>query len=221
MRALVVMTSCGALPVPSGPTVVELFTAQGCPSCPAADRSLAGLVGRPDLIALSLPVTYWDTQGWRDPLAQDAFTHRQRRYASVGRRDAATPQFVIDGRFATNDADASALARAIRAASRSGGPTISARGNRLTVGADERTARRSTIWLFDFDPRPVTTSIWAGQRRWTTAVQYNVVRRLTAVGTWTGRPMRLTLPMLPIKWRRAAIVQSDDGSAIVAAAVLP
>lgn len=220
MRVGVVL-SClllGAAPVPPPVNVVELFTAQGCPACPAADAALRRLAARPDLVAISLPVTYWDARGWRDPLAQPAFTARQRRYAEIGRREAATPQFVINGRFATSTAVPEALDRAVDAASASWGPAVTVRNDQLAVAADARTARAATVWVADYDPRPIRTPIRAGANGGRTAVQVNVVRRLRAIGAWNGLAARYPLPSLAVGLRRAAWVQSVDGGAVIAAA---
>src|SRR5690242_17489533 len=80
------------------PVVVELFTSQGCSSCPPADAILGQLAGRKDVIALSLPITYWDMLGWKDTLATDADTKRQKAYAQVMWRGGVyTPQIIVDG----------------------------------------------------------------------------------------------------------------------------
>ena len=206
-----------AAPLPQG-TVVELFTAQGCPACPAADAAQAAVAARRGVIALTLPVTYWDARGWRDPLAQEAFTQRQHRYAAIGRREAATPQFVVDGRYATNAA--ATLDAAIRTGARVGGPAIARRGGRLLIGADARTARAATVWVADYHPRPIRTAIRAGATRGRTAVQVNVVARLRAIGRWHGAATGYRLPPPLPGMARAAFVQGDEGGAIVAAAVL-
>ncbi|WP_375287263.1 DUF1223 domain-containing protein [Sphingomonas sp.] len=215
---LVVVVWCQAARAADRQTVVELFTAQGCPACPAADAALIALASRSDVLALSYSVTYWNGRGWSDPLSRDEFTQRQRRYATIGRREAGTPQFVIDGRFATSTANLDALGRAIGMATRSGGPAVRTDGSRLRVGADARTARAAIVWLVDYDPRPIRTPIRAGETRGRTAVQINVVQRLAAVGRWTGTAASYRLPPLAGGLRRVALVQSADGGAIVAAA---
>ena len=81
------------------PIVVELYTSQGCSSCPPADAILGRLTKRPGLIALSLPVTYWDMFGWKDTLASEANTRRQKAYAAaLGRGGVYTPQIIVDGK---------------------------------------------------------------------------------------------------------------------------
>src|SRR5687767_5526410 len=91
-----------AVPAASGPSedrvLVELFTSQGCSDCPAADRLIAELAARRDVIALTLPITYWDMLGWKDTLATEANTQRQKAYAkAMSRQGLTTPQIVIGG----------------------------------------------------------------------------------------------------------------------------
>lgn len=220
MRALLVLVlviaALGSAAAPAhADDVVELFTAQGCPACPAADAALIPIARRPGVIALSLPVTYWNGRGWRDPLAQEAFTARQRRYAAIGRREAATPQFVVNGRYATNDP--AAIDRALGAAGSSGGPAIGARAGWLTVTADPRTARDAVVLVADYDPRPIATPVGAGANAGRVAVQVNVVRGLRTLGRWQGVAARYRLPPLAAGLRRVVLVQSADGGAIVAA----
>jgi hypothetical protein len=90
---------CVARSGPHAPTVVELYTSEGCSSCPPAERWLSGLEGSPDVIALAFHVDYWDSQGWKDRFAQHAFTQRQSAsQQTTGARFAYTPQVVVDGR---------------------------------------------------------------------------------------------------------------------------
>ena len=96
--------------------VVELFTSQGCSSCPPADELLAKLARDPDVIALSLPVDYWDRLGWKDTLARHAFTERQKAYANVrGDGQVYTPQAVVNGREHAVGSERSAIERAAAA----------------------------------------------------------------------------------------------------------
>src|SRR5271154_4341992 len=93
--------------------LIELFTSQGCSSCPAADKLLGELANDPTLIALSDPIDYWDYLGWKDTLASPAHSARQRAYARVrGDRDVYTPQIVINGSAHVLRSDHSAVERA-------------------------------------------------------------------------------------------------------------
>src|ERR1700732_4753488 len=81
-----------------GPSVVELFTSQGCSSCPPADRILGQLARDPKVLAISFPVDYWDYIGWKDTLATPSYTARQKAYASTsGKRQVYTPQVIVNG----------------------------------------------------------------------------------------------------------------------------
>lgn len=210
----------GASAAPPHPVVVELFTAQGCAACPPAQAVVNTLAGRPDVIALSFSVTYWDALGWRDRFAQRAFTERQRRYAIVGHRQLATPRVVVNGRIAITGHDAGEVARVIRNAEPADpGPTIGQTGAILVVGADRRTARPATIWLVAYDPRTLLVPIGAGENRGRTLPHRNVVRGLRAIGRWSGHTVRIVLPAVG-RWRRVVLVQASDGGGIIAAARL-
>src|SRR5918998_4558273 len=99
----------------AGPqAVVELFTSQGCSSCPPADAMLVELAARPDVVALTLPVDYWDYLGWKDTLAQPGFTARQRAYAHLrGDRQVYTPQVVVNGTRPSVGSDKAAVERTV------------------------------------------------------------------------------------------------------------
>jgi len=119
-----VLTSAGVRPVaaPAVPVVVELFTSEGCSSCPPADQLLADLVKRQPVpgalvIALSEHVDYWDNLGWKDPFSSASFTRRQSGYATLaGHGDVYTPQMVINGGEAVVGSDREAVLAAIRRA---------------------------------------------------------------------------------------------------------
>src|SRR5512147_2003593 len=98
LPALLLMLSGPAAAADAGPVVVELFTSQGCNSCPPADALLGELARRPDVLALALHVTYWNDLGWRDGFSQDAFDARQRRYVQqLNLSSSYTPQMVVNG----------------------------------------------------------------------------------------------------------------------------
>ena len=170
------------------PVVVELYTSQGCSSCPPADALLGQLSTRKDVLAVSLPVTYWDMLGWRDTLASDANTRRQKAYAKeLGRGGVYTPQMIVDG---ANDVVGSRT-QAVKSA-------IAARANdmqavpveleanhqqvHIAVGpAADHGAHDATIWLFGILPQ-ATVSIGDGENSGRTITYHNVVREIRAVG---------------------------------------
>ncbi len=181
-------------------TLVELFTSQGCSSCPPADRFAAELDKRDDVIALTLHVNYWDYIGWRDPFASDATTDRQRAYGRrLARGMVYTPQMVIDGVLDAVGSDRYAVNRAIAEARRTerlrldidvrsdgnGGLAVS-----LPGGHFDGTA---TVWLARFDAEQ-KTSVTRGENTGRTLRTINVVRDLRRIGSWTGAPVDFHLP---------------------------
>src|SRR5919107_2863469 len=135
LAAVVVVAASAAV---AGPlAVVELFTSQACSSCPPADAALRDLARRTDVIALSLPVDYWDYLGWRDTLAKPAFTARQRAYAAArGDRQVFTPQVVVNGKSACIGSDAAALEHLIQAGRPGPGIGIAVSENGGTVAVE-------------------------------------------------------------------------------------
>jgi hypothetical protein len=114
MVAMLVAVLPGTGRAQPAPVVVELFTSQGCSSCPPADALLAELATQPGVIALALHVDYWDYLGWKDSFASPAFSARQKAYAkSFGRRSIFTPQMVVQGRRALVGHDAPSVLGAI------------------------------------------------------------------------------------------------------------
>jgi hypothetical protein len=199
------------------PVVLELFQSQGCSSCPPALAVLNEVADRPDVLALNFAVTYWDQLGWKDNFAQPAFTARQWDYARAGARgNVQTPQLVVDGRAAIlgsrkNEVDAAiASHRAVP-----GAPTITTSGNDVVIGHGSA-SRSAKVWLVEYDPRNIAVPIRAGENGGRTLGHRNVVRRLTALGTWTGQSKSYALPSGPNALARAILVQAGNGGAIVA-----
>src|SRR5215831_18500141 len=109
---VVACTSAATLSVGHAQTraVIELFTSQGCSSCPAADRLMAEFANDPSLISISVPIDYWDYLGWKDTLADPLHTARQRAYSKVrGDREVYTPQVVVNGSFQALGSDKFAI----------------------------------------------------------------------------------------------------------------
>ena len=207
---------------PAHPTVVELYQSQGCSSCPPAIANINLLAARPDVLALTFAVTYWDQLGWKDTFARPAFTQRQWDFArAAGRGNVATPQTVINGRTVTNGGDRAQLIAAIRAADRGdSGPSITATSRTVRV-AGAATRRSATIWLVRYDARSIDVPIRAGENGGRTIAHRNVVRSLSLLGQWNGRETVVTVPPGGNPNLRSAIlVQSGTGGPIIAAAKL-
>jgi hypothetical protein len=207
------------------PVVVELFTSQGCNSCPPADRHLGELAKRDDVLPLSFHVTYWDRLGWPDTFGLEASTARQERYAAwLGLDRVYTPQMVIGGRI---DVVGGSRARVLEAIQllQSGaapGPTLTLTGDRLSLGAGEQDD--ATIWLVAFDDHH-DVAIERGENRGRTLRYHHVVRELTRLADWRGRALELALPLARLSAAgrdgAAILVQRSRDGVILAAARVP
>jgi hypothetical protein len=177
--------------------VVELFTSQGCSSCPRADKLLGELASDERLIGLTLAVDYWDYLGWRDTLALHAHTLRQKGYAnSRGDRQVYTPQAVVNGSFETIGSDRYAIDRIVAktaSATNLPVPVVLARnGTTISVEVGAGAGPAASIWVLPvISTSPVT--IERGENRGKTITYHNVVRGWTRVGDWKGSPVRLSL----------------------------
>lgn len=211
------------------PVVVELFTSQGCNSCPPADALLGQLATtRKDVLAISLPITYWDMLGWKDTLASDANTRRQKAYSEALKRGGVyTPQVVVDGwddlvgsrepaidaAIAAREADMDAVPVALSATPQE---------IRVVVGAGHGT-QDATIWLFHILSKS-TVAIGAGENDGQKVTYRNVVRDVRAVGLWKGQPVTLDLPRAemssPPHDAIAVVVQQGGYGRIVGASML-
>lgn len=181
------------------PVVVELFTSQGCSSCPPADALLRRLAGRPDIVALGLHVDYWNRLGWVDPFASAWATARQRAYvAALGLRSPYTPQMVLDGRIDAVGSRPAAVTAALdeaRATAADAVPVSLAAaaggGLTVTVGAGAGPAR---ILLAAYRPL-AETDVAAGENGGHRLANANIVSRLADIGGWTGAPLTLAVPV--------------------------
>ncbi|CAL8976243.1 hypothetical protein RHODGE_RHODGE_01788 [Rhodoplanes serenus] len=205
--------------------VVELFTSQGCSSCPAADRLLGELKKDPTLIAVSLPITYWDYLGWKDTLADPRHTARQTAYSHArGDRAVYTPQVVVNGLAHALGSDRSAIETAL---ARSRGKDtlsvpvrVSVADGRISVSADTgRTLPASSratgeVWLLGVSSS-VAVQVGRGENTGRTLVYSNVVRRWVKLGDWTGATRTWSVAVSDIKSDKidAVAVLLQDGNA--------
>ena len=201
------------------PTVVELFQSQGCSSCPPANANINALAQRPDILALSFAVTYWDGLGWKDSFAQPQFTQRQWDYArGLGNAQVWTPQVIINGHATITGTQAAPLQALIASNDRgSGGPALTI--TPTSVDLDGKTTRPASVWLVRYDPQAVAVAIKAGENAGKTLPHRNIVREFIRLGDWAGGAVHYALP--PAKragLATAVLVQQGSGGPIIAAA---
>ena len=213
---------------PARPVVVELYTSQGCSSCPPADAFLGRLADRAGVLALSLPITYWDMLGWKDTLASKADTDRQKAYAAaMGRGGIYTPQMIVDGLNDLVGSREAAIEKAIaaRQADMQDVPvTLTLARDQLHIavaGSDAKPEGEATIWLFAVEPK-ATVKIGGGENDGRTITYRNVVRAIKAVGMWKGAPVSIDLSRSETGAGRgdgvAVLVQTKGYGRIVGAA---
>lgn len=202
---------------PRHPVVLELFQSQGCSSCPPALAVLDQVADRSDVLALNFAVTYWDQLGWKDNFAQAAFTARQWEYARAGGRgNVQTPQLIVDGRAAILGSRKGEVEAAIaKHRTAAGAPHIVGESNAVTIGKGNASTS-AKVWLVDYDPRNVAVPIRAGENGGRTLNHRNIVRRMTALGTWQGKSITFALHRKPPGMARAVLVQSGVGGTIIA-----
>ncbi len=212
----------------SQPVVVELYTSQGCSSCPPADAMLTELAKRKDVIALSLHVDYWDYLGWKDDLADPAFTQRQKAYArAAGRRTVYTPQMIVAGQDHLVGAKPMQLERLISA--HAGRPAaarlkVARKDGKLTVTAEPTGAAplpaKMLLLVARFDPiRKV--DIRRGENAGRSIAYANVVTSLSPVAKWDGAgPLRLSLDLPKDGLPLAMILQAQGHGPIITAALI-
>lgn len=203
------------------PTVVELFQSQGCSSCPPANANLLTVVDRPDILALSFGVTYWDDLGWKDTFARDQYTQRQWDYArGLGHANVFTPQIVVDGRRDGVGARLADFTALIQGAGRGAdGPALTVQPAAVSIGAAAAPAQAADVWLVRYDPRVEQVSVKRGENTGKTLPHRNVVKQLVRLGGWSGGAMRFALPAsADPALKTAVLVQAPRGGPILAAA---
>jgi hypothetical protein len=210
------------------PVVVELFTSQGCSSCPPAEAFLNDLTTRPDIVALEYHVDYWDYIGWKDPFGRREYTKRQQAYSeSLGGRYVYTPQMVINGAAHEVGSKRDAIERLIQDQQTESSPD--APELRLTRTDDSIVVNLSgpaplrplDVVFIAFDGRH-ETKVTRGENSGQTLVNAHVVRGLERLGQWSGGPAAFTVEL---KGRKgdggcAVIVQASSHGPIAAAAMV-
>lgn len=200
MAASILMCCVAQAQTQSRPVVVELFTSQGCSSCPPADAYIGELVQRKDVIALSFHVDYWDDLGWKDPFSLRVSTARQSVYSAIrGHASVYTPQVVIDGEDDFVGTDRRNIGRAL-AAKRSGVPVeISLQEGDVVVDLGARGQIAPSEVSMVAYLRKATTPIGRGENSGRILEEFNIVRDFRSLGQWKGdtvsfRTRRSSLP---------------------------
>jgi hypothetical protein len=203
--------------------VVELFTSQGCSSCPPADRLMGELAKDPSIITLSMPIDYWDYLGWKDTLADARFSARQKAYSHMrGDRDVYTPQAVVNGSVHVIGSDRAGIEGAIGATDRAGevmsvpvSMTVTGKQINVSVAASQNgpAAMHGEVWICSVS-KEVPISIARGENRGQEITYHNVVRNVLKVGDWNGSQSSWTVPLENISREGvdAAAVYVQDGN---------
>jgi hypothetical protein len=204
--------------------VVELFTSQGCSSCPPADRYLAELAKDSSLVVLSWPVDYWDYIGWKDTFASPAFTARQKAYAAARRDDQVyTPQAVIDGviHAVGNDRDRVQEAIETNGTSLSCALTLADRDGKIGIDISPKanTSGSATLWLLRV-LRTANVAIGRGENKGRSITYTNVVREAVPIGQWSGGPMHFDAPRPKLGEGEGLVALLQTGTATKPGAIL-
>lgn len=210
--------------------VIELFTSQGCSSCPPADRLLGEFANDPSLVSISLPIDYWDYLGWKDTLADPRNTARQRAYSKVrADREVYTPQVVVNGSFHALGSDRAAIERMIAKSRQNTSAlslpvTLTVADGRLTAtfASDGHAAEVSVVGL----AKAITVAIGRGENKGKTVTYYNVARTWKKLEARDGKTWSVPLQEIDGEGvnRAAVIVQggtSERPGLILGAALAP
>ena len=218
------MAAGSAHAAPARPVVLELYTSQGCSSCPPADALLVELARNPQVLALSFHVDYWDNLGWPDAFSRAESTARQQQYSRwMGRNNVFTPQLVVDGTASVNGSDRAAVGRAIAAAQELPQPVVI--GSQLaTPGQAEFhvPARsgddRASLYAVHYQ-KLATTNVARGENAGRSLTSVNNVTAITPLGAWNDAAQ--TYPQAVAEGEGVALLlQRDADGKILSAAAL-
>ena len=220
--AYVAVVACSSAAIPLAPAhadplaVIELFTSQGCSSCPPADKLIGEFNADPSLVSLSLPIDYWDYLGWKDTLADPRHTARQKAYSKLrGDREVYTPQAVVNGSLHALGSDRSAIERMIAQSRQNPATlalpvTLSTADGRLAIAVpDGKDVRNlAEVWICAIT-KAVTVSIKRGENHGKTITYHNVVRRWLRLDSWDGKAHNWVVPI------RDFAADGIDGAAVM------
>jgi hypothetical protein len=207
--------------------VIELFTSQGCSSCPAADKLLGELAQDPSLLTMSLAVDYWDYLGWKDTLALHGHTVRQRAYADArGDRAVYTPQVVINGVAHALGSDKAAIEKVIAETRSTASPlkvpvTVTVADGKVSVNvpASSGAAQSAEVWLCPITAK-APVMINRGENSGKTLTYNNVVRRWVKLGDWNGKAANFSISVADLPKGEYSLSDIDRVDVIVQAGVV-
>jgi hypothetical protein len=222
--SLFLLSLGGAARAEDRPAVVELFTSQGCSSCPPADALLGELARRGDVIALAYHVDYWDYLGWKDPFASHAGTERQRLYArGLGLSGIYTPQMVVDGAVDVVGSDRRSVLAALGGPRQGPGIQLLREDGKLKIAVaaqKEKGAQAAEVVLVAYADQ-AETKVQRGENAGRSLTEYAIVRAVYPLGRWSGDPTRFTIDLAaiaPDATAVAVLVQSPGPGRILGAA---
>lgn len=205
------------------PVVVELFTSEGCSSCPPADALVGELARKPGVIALSYHVDYWDDRGWKDLFSIPEATQRQRGYVRrLSKSGAFTPQIVVSGDTSLVGSNRVEVEKAVAGNRDSLGISLAKEGNSLHIYFLEAWREAMDVYLVSY-LKEATATIDSGENAQRTLKHFNVVRSFERLGTWNGRPQRMVAPLAELPRDAsvvAVILQRKNQGAVAGAATL-
>jgi hypothetical protein len=205
------------------PVVVELFTSQGCSSCPPADALLGELARKPNVVALAYHVDYWDDLGWKDRFSIPAAAQRQQGYVKrLAKSGLFTPQIVVSGDTSLVGSNRAAVTRAIAEDRDTLKISVFKEATNLKVDLPEKWNQPLDVHVISYLSE-ATTQIRSGENANRAITSFNIVRSYQRLGTWNGKPQQMKLPLasLPRDATSVAVVlQRPQQGAIAGAATL-
>ena len=218
---VVVAAATGTTPVLAdtrSPVVVELFTSQGCSSCPPANANLIALSERSDLLVLSFAVTYWDRLGWKDTFGKPEFTERQVVYEPpLQQFGPYTPQMVVNGAATVVGNRLAEVEALIAVTEPLSGPTLDLGTAMVSIGTGVAPPAGADVWRVTYDPNVVEVPIGRGENTGRTLAHTHVVHSLDNLGTWTGSALDLPIDPASQGLRTAILIQAKNGGPLLAA----
>jgi hypothetical protein len=223
LLALLLWSSLGAWSIRAAaaePVVIELFTSQGCSSCPPADALLGELARKPNVVALAYHVDYWDDLGWKDRFSIPEATQRQRGYVrKLSKSGAFTPQAVVSGDTSLIGSNRAAVTKAVAADRDALAVQLSRERGALVIDLPERWREPMDVHVVSYLAE-ATTKIGRGENANRTVRYVNIVRSFKRLGAWNGKPQRMTLPLasLPEDATAVAVLLQRPGQGAIAGA---